>query len=84
MIEEASRGVLLGKDTFTHGRLGAATVEAALSFDVPDDPERVELQQLLRTLTAAEATERITGLQPADPLYADVLAVVAGRAGGGS
>ena len=30
VLEEASRGVLLGKDTFTHGRLGAATVEAAL------------------------------------------------------
>ena len=30
VTEEASRGVLLGKDTFTHGRLGAATVEAAL------------------------------------------------------
>ena len=61
-----------------------ATVEAALSFDVPDDPESVELQQLLRTLTAEEATERITGLKPADPLYADVLAVLARRVGGGS
>jgi mannitol-1-phosphate 5-dehydrogenase len=61
-----------------------ATVEAALSFDVPDDPESVELQQLLRTLPAAEATERITGLKPADPLYADVLAVLARRAGAGS
>lgn len=30
VIEEASRGVLLGKDTFTHGRLGAASVEAGL------------------------------------------------------
>jgi exopolyphosphatase/guanosine-5'-triphosphate,3'-diphosphate pyrophosphatase len=30
VLEEASRGVLLGKDTFTHGRIGAATVEAAL------------------------------------------------------
>ncbi len=59
-----------------------ATVEAALSFDVPEDPESVELQQLLRTLPAAEATERITGLQPADPLYADVLAVVERRVGG--
>jgi mannitol-1-phosphate 5-dehydrogenase len=59
-----------------------ATVEAALSFDVPDDPESVELQHLLRTLTAAEATERITGLKPADPLYADVLAVLARRVGG--
>jgi mannitol-1-phosphate 5-dehydrogenase len=59
-----------------------ATVEAALSFDVPEDPESVELQQLLRTLTAAEATERITGLKPADPLYADVLAVLERRVGG--
>ena len=30
ILEEASRGVLLGKDTFTHGRLGAATIEATL------------------------------------------------------
>jgi exopolyphosphatase/guanosine-5'-triphosphate,3'-diphosphate pyrophosphatase len=30
VLEEASRGVLLGKDTFTHNRLGAATVEATL------------------------------------------------------
>jgi mannitol-1-phosphate 5-dehydrogenase len=59
-----------------------ATVEAALSFDVPDDPESVELQQLLRTLTAEEATERITGLTPADPLYADVVTVMARRVGG--
>jgi len=59
-----------------------ATVDAALSFDVPEDPESVELQQLLRTLPAAEATERITGLKPADPLYADVLEVLARRVGG--
>jgi mannitol-1-phosphate 5-dehydrogenase len=57
-------------------------VEAALAFDVPDDPESVELQQLLATLTAAEATERICGLKPADPLYEDVLAVMARRVGG--
>jgi exopolyphosphatase / guanosine-5'-triphosphate,3'-diphosphate pyrophosphatase len=30
VLEEASRGVLLGKDTFSSGRLGAATVEATL------------------------------------------------------
>jgi exopolyphosphatase/guanosine-5'-triphosphate,3'-diphosphate pyrophosphatase len=30
VLEEASRGVLLGKDTFTHGRLGSATIEATL------------------------------------------------------
>jgi mannitol-1-phosphate 5-dehydrogenase len=58
-----------------------ATVDAALSFDVPDDPESVELQQLLRTLPAAEATERITGLTPADPLYANVLGVLERRVG---
>jgi mannitol-1-phosphate 5-dehydrogenase len=61
-----------------------ATVEAALSFDVPDDPESVELQQLLRTLTAEEATERITGLKPADRLYTDVLAVLERRVGRGT
>jgi mannitol-1-phosphate 5-dehydrogenase len=60
-----------------------ATVAAALSFDVPDDPQSVELQQLLRTLTAAEATERICGLTPADTLYDDVVAVMARKAGGG-
>lgn len=30
VLEEASRGVLLGKDVFSSGRLGAATVEATL------------------------------------------------------
>ncbi|HEX8928187.1 MAG TPA: mannitol-1-phosphate 5-dehydrogenase, partial [Actinomycetota bacterium] len=60
-----------------------ATVEAALSFDVPEDPESVELQELLKTLPAPAATERITGLQPADPLYADVLAVMERKGGGG-
>jgi mannitol-1-phosphate 5-dehydrogenase len=61
-----------------------ATVAAATSFDVPDDPESVELQHLLRTLTAEEATERITGLKPADALYADVVAVLARRVGQGA
>jgi exopolyphosphatase/guanosine-5'-triphosphate,3'-diphosphate pyrophosphatase len=30
IVEEASRGVLLGKDTFTDGRIGPATVDATL------------------------------------------------------
>jgi mannitol-1-phosphate 5-dehydrogenase len=59
-----------------------ATVDAALSFDVPDDPESVELQELLKTLSAEAATERICGLNPADPLYDDVRAVLARRVGG--
>jgi mannitol-1-phosphate 5-dehydrogenase len=58
-----------------------ATVEAALSFDVPEDPESVELQELLKSSTAAEATERITGLKPDEPLYPDVLAVLERKAG---
>jgi mannitol-1-phosphate 5-dehydrogenase len=61
-----------------------ATVDAATRFDVPDDPESVELKQLLRTLSAAEATERICGLTPSDPLYDDVVAVLARRVGVGS
>jgi mannitol-1-phosphate 5-dehydrogenase len=58
-----------------------STVGAALSFDVPDDPESVQLQHLLKSLPPAEATERITGLTPADPLYADVVAVLERRGG---
>jgi mannitol-1-phosphate 5-dehydrogenase len=56
-----------------------ATVDAALQFDVPEDPESVEMHELLRTLSPAEATERITGLTPEHPLYAEVLAVVGKR-----
>jgi mannitol-1-phosphate 5-dehydrogenase len=52
-----------------------ATVQAALWFDVPEDPESVQLQELLRTVSAAEAVERVTGLTTADPLYSDVLTV---------
>ncbi len=56
-----------------------STVDAALSFDVPEDPESVELQRLLHTLSAEEATSRITGLEPGDALYADVRDVLAGK-----
>ena len=53
-----------------------ATVEAAMSFDVPEDPESVELKNILATMTPAEATSRITGLQPGDLLFDDVVAIV--------
>jgi mannitol-1-phosphate 5-dehydrogenase len=58
-----------------------ATVDAALSFDVPEDPESVELKELLATLSPAEATTRITGLNPGEPLYDDVLAIVERKVG---
>ena len=59
-----------------------AAIGAGLRFDTPDDPEAVELQQLLGTLGAAEVTQKVTGLSPDHPLYADVLAVVQARQGG--
>ena len=52
---------------------------AGLRFDAADDPEAVELQQLLATRPAAEVVEKVTGLAPDHPLYADVLAVVEAR-----
>jgi mannitol-1-phosphate 5-dehydrogenase len=55
-----------------------ATVDAALSFDVPDDPQSVEMHELLGSLSAEEATTRITGLNPGEPLYDDVRDVMAG------
>ncbi|HEY5882756.1 MAG TPA: mannitol-1-phosphate 5-dehydrogenase, partial [Nakamurella sp.] len=56
-----------------------ATVDAALQFDVPEDPESVRLQELLRTLSPEQATEQITGLTAEHPLYPEVLAVLKNR-----
>ncbi len=57
-------------------------VGAGLRFDPDDDPEAVELQQLLGSADAAEVTARVTGLAPEHPLYADVVEVVAARQAG--
>ncbi|TKV56337.1 mannitol-1-phosphate 5-dehydrogenase [Nakamurella flava] len=54
-------------------------VEAALRFDVPADPESVQLQKALRTRTPDELVREITGLQPDHPLYDDVLSVFGRR-----
>ena len=54
---------------------------AGLLFDAADDPEAVELQQLLGSAPAADVVQRVTGLTPEHPLYADVLAVVEDRQG---
>ena len=53
-----------------------ATVGAALRFDVPEDPESVQLQQLLRSLSPVDATSRITGLNPEEPLYDQVRDII--------
>ena len=52
------------------------TIGVALTFDVPEDPQSVELQQLLSSVTAEEFVAQVTGLEVAHPLYSDVVAVV--------
>ena len=51
-------------------------IGAALRFDDAEDAEAVELASILADNPAAAATERITGLAPAHPLFAAVNAVV--------
>lgn len=53
-----------------------AAVAAALRFDVPDDEQSVELQRMLRSETAEAFTGQVCGLDPAHPLFADVVQVV--------
>lgn len=53
-----------------------AAMGAALHFDVPSDPQSVELQQQLRSLSAPEFVAQITGLTESDALYPAVLEVV--------
>jgi exopolyphosphatase/guanosine-5'-triphosphate,3'-diphosphate pyrophosphatase len=60
ILEEASRGVLLGKDTFTHGRLTAPTMEAALKvlegFRVLIDGYGVKRLRAVATSAVREAS----------------------------
>ncbi len=51
-------------------------IGAALRFDVPDDEQSVELQRMLRSETAEVFTVQVCGLDPAHPLFADVVQVV--------
>ncbi|KRF09212.1 mannitol-1-phosphate 5-dehydrogenase [Arthrobacter sp. Soil782] len=54
-------------------------IGSALRFDDPADAEAVELQKLLRSSGAAEATQQITGLSSDHPLFPDVLKLVEER-----
>ncbi|MCW2752310.1 MAG: mannitol-phosphate 5-dehydrogenase, partial [Aeromicrobium sp.] len=49
---------------------------AALRFDVPDDPQSVEMLQLLGSATAHEFVVQVTGLDPEHPLFAAVVGEV--------
>ncbi len=66
ILEEASRGILLGKDTFTHGRLGATTVEATLKvlegFRRIMDTYGVVRYRAIATSAIREASNRETFL----------------------
>jgi mannitol-1-phosphate 5-dehydrogenase len=54
-----------------------AAIGAALRFDVPADPESVELQELLRTRDAATFVHEVTGIGAGHPLEPELVAVVA-------
>jgi exopolyphosphatase/guanosine-5'-triphosphate,3'-diphosphate pyrophosphatase len=66
ILEEASRGVLLGKDTFTHGRITAPTMEAALKvlagFRRLLDTYGVKRVRAVATSALREASNRDTFL----------------------
>jgi mannitol-1-phosphate 5-dehydrogenase len=49
---------------------------AALRFDVPDDPQSVEMLELLGRATPTEFVVQVTGLDPEHPLFATVVAEV--------
>lgn len=56
-----------------------AAMGAALRFDDPEDEQSAELQQRLRTESAADLTASVTGLDPAHPLYPRIETLVAAR-----
>jgi mannitol-1-phosphate 5-dehydrogenase len=56
-----------------------AAMGAALAFEDAEDPQSVDVQRMLRELSAVEFTATVTGLEPEHPLFARVQAVVAKR-----
>jgi mannitol-1-phosphate 5-dehydrogenase len=47
-------------------------IGAALRFDVADDPQSVELHELLGSLGPGEFVAQVTGLEPSHPLFAEI------------
>ncbi|MDR6504395.1 mannitol-1-phosphate 5-dehydrogenase [Arthrobacter oryzae] len=66
--ELAERGIV------PEALLGA--IAAALRFNDPADAEAAELAQIVATSTAAEATEKVTGLTAGHPLFEAVAALM--------
>jgi mannitol-1-phosphate 5-dehydrogenase len=59
-----------------------AAISAALRFDVPADPESVELQELLRTREPTAFVHEVTGIGAGHPLEPGLVAVVAAAQSG--
>jgi mannitol-1-phosphate 5-dehydrogenase len=62
-----------------HGLAADALVRAmgaALHFDVPDDPQSIEMRELLGSLSPHDFVLQVTELEPAHPLFAAVVAEV--------
>ncbi|PPF35425.1 MULTISPECIES: mannitol-1-phosphate 5-dehydrogenase [unclassified Rathayibacter] len=55
-----------------------AAIGAALRFDVPEDPQSVELHEKLTALSPEEFVAEVTGLTAEHPLFDRVVAVVRG------
>jgi mannitol-1-phosphate 5-dehydrogenase len=55
-------------------------IEAALAFDFPEDAESVELQAILKREEPLGAVTVITGIEPAHPLFRDLLPLFQARA----
>jgi mannitol-1-phosphate 5-dehydrogenase len=55
------------------------TMSAALRFDVPEDPQSVEMLGLLESLSPHGFVLQVTGLEPTHPLFPAVLAAVEAR-----
>lgn len=51
-------------------------IGTALRFDVADDEQSVEMQQLLGELDSPAFVERVTGLEPGHPLFGELVTVV--------
>jgi mannitol-1-phosphate 5-dehydrogenase len=52
---------------------------AAVRFDVPDDPQSVEMLEKLRVMSPHGFVVDVTGLDPSNPLFAQVVAAVERR-----
>lgn len=53
-----------------------SVIEAAIHFDVADDPESVELQAKRRALSAEEFARDVCGIDQQQPLFADLVAAI--------